>query len=198
MASSLPARLAAALAVPFVPWFSRDPTALRAHAGRLAAPAQLEAWGRRHRDPARPLVWLHAASVGEGLQARAILNALRTIQPNIQAVYTHFSPSAEQFATTVAADLTCYIPYDRSDDMARAVSGLRPDLVAFVKVDVWPVLATTAVDRLARVAIVAGTVDPKSARLRWPARAVARPGYAAADAVGAISQSDAERLARNA
>ena len=33
------------------------------------------------------------------------------------------------------------------------------------------------------------------ARLRWPARAVARPGYAAADAIGAISQSDAERLA---
>ncbi|HRN54362.1 MAG TPA: hypothetical protein PK788_12775, partial [Gemmatimonadaceae bacterium] len=29
-------------------------------------------FARTHRDPARPLLWLHAPSVGEGLQAKPI------------------------------------------------------------------------------------------------------------------------------
>ncbi|HEU5183656.1 MAG TPA: glycosyltransferase N-terminal domain-containing protein, partial [Gemmatimonadaceae bacterium] len=31
------------------------------------------AWGERYRDRARPLLWMHAPSVGEGLQARPVL-----------------------------------------------------------------------------------------------------------------------------
>ena len=34
-------------------------------------------WGARGRDVQRPLVWLHAPSVGEGLQARPVIARLR-------------------------------------------------------------------------------------------------------------------------
>ncbi|MFY7922687.1 MAG: glycosyltransferase N-terminal domain-containing protein, partial [Gemmatimonas sp.] len=49
----------------------------------------------RLRDPHRPLVWMHAPSVGEGLQARPVAQALRTAYPSAQLAYTFFSPSAE-------------------------------------------------------------------------------------------------------
>ena len=71
-----------------------SPKLAEGHRGRHEAAERLSAWGRRSRDPARPLVWLHASSVGEGLQAESVLHELRDRRPETQYVYTHFSPSA--------------------------------------------------------------------------------------------------------
>jgi 3-deoxy-D-manno-octulosonic-acid transferase len=92
------------------------------------------------------------------------------------------------------ADLTEYIPYDRRRDVARSLAALQPDLLVFAKLDVWPELATRAASFGTRVALVAGSVDPGSARLGWLATALARRGYAALDLVAAISAEDAGRL----
>ena len=40
------------------------------------------------RDPSRPLVWLHAPSVGEGLQARPVAHALRDARADVQQALT--------------------------------------------------------------------------------------------------------------
>ncbi|HET8657328.1 MAG TPA: glycosyltransferase N-terminal domain-containing protein, partial [Longimicrobiaceae bacterium] len=56
--------------------------------GRRGVVERLEAWARAERDPARPLVWFHAPSVGEGLQARAVIEELRVRWPEAQVVYT--------------------------------------------------------------------------------------------------------------
>src|SRR3954468_19936203 len=55
-----------------------------------------EAWGRGHRDPSRPLLWMHAPSVGKGLQARPVLELARRERPDLQLAYSFFSPSAER------------------------------------------------------------------------------------------------------
>jgi 3-deoxy-D-manno-octulosonic-acid transferase len=109
-------------------------------------------------------------------------------------VATRFSASAERLATTMPADVTEYIPYDRRKDVTRALTALRPDLLVFSKLDVWPELATSAARNGTRVALVAGSVDPGSARLGWVARTLARRGYAALELAAAISPEDAERL----
>lgn len=194
--ATLSYRLAIAAGVPLASLMLRRPAVRQGHRGRLGAVRRLEEWARHHRDPARPLVWFHAASVGEGLQARAVLAALRTLRPELQAVATRFSASAERLATTMQADVTEYIPYDRRHDVSRAIAALRPDLLVFAKLDVWPELATRAAASGARVALVAGSVDEGSARLGWPARTLARRGYAALDLAAAISPVDAERLVR--
>src|SRR6185436_9901652 len=61
-------------------------------------------WAAAARDSSKPLVWFHAPSVGEGLQALPVINLLRERQPNVQIAYTYYSPSAEQFARSVKAD----------------------------------------------------------------------------------------------
>lgn len=181
-------------AVPVVPRLLREPNQRRADVARRAAPRDLAEWAGRHRDPTRPLAWFHAPSVGEGLQARAVLEALRLLRPELQLVYTHFSPSAEQFAASLAVDHAGYLPYDRGADVTKALDAVRPDLLVFTKLDLWPELATEAARRGAHVAMVAATVRPTSGRLRWPARALARPGYQALEAVAAIAREDGERL----
>ena len=178
-------------AVPLASLALRDGRQRAAHAARLASPASMEAWAIGHRDASRPLAWFHASSVGEGLQARAVMHAYRRLQPAAQIIYTHYSPSASTLAVSIGADWAGYLPYDRPGDVARALRAVRPTLLVFSKLDLWPELATQAQQRGCRVAIVAGTVTPDSGRLRWPIRALAAPGYRAVDVIGAIASADA-------
>ncbi len=43
---------------------------------RRGVTERLTTWARTQRDPQRPLVWVHAPSVGEGLQAKPVPEAL--------------------------------------------------------------------------------------------------------------------------
>jgi 3-deoxy-D-manno-octulosonic-acid transferase len=184
------------LGVFLVPHVLRSPLQREAHARRLGAAAQLIRWASVGRDAGRPLAWFHAPSVGEGLQARAVIQALRAHRPELQVAYTHFSPSAERFAATIGADVHGYLPYDILPEMVAVLEALRPDLLVFAKLDLWPNLATEAARRGVRTAVVAGTVRPDSGRLRWPAASLTRSGYAALDLALAIEEADAERLVR--
>ena len=166
------------------------------HRQRRDAAARLTAWARAHRDPALPLAWFHAASVGEGLQAESVLLELRRLVPAVQLVYTHFSPSAEPLARRLSVDAADYLPYDSPAAAEALLSTLTPDLLVFSKLDLWPELAVRAANRGVRVALVAATVSPGSGRLRWPARALLHAGYASVAAAGAVAEPDAGRLAR--
>ena len=157
---------------------------------------RLAAWSRASRDTRRPLAWFHAPSVGEGLQARAVLQEFRTRHPDWQVAYTYFSPSAESFAAGIGADIADCLPVDTPAAVAAALDALHPSLLVFAKLDVWPELATRAALSGVPVALVAGTVRPGSGRLRPVARALLSPGYRALAVAGAISGDDAARLAR--
>ncbi|MEO7987831.1 MAG: glycosyltransferase N-terminal domain-containing protein, partial [Gemmatimonadales bacterium] len=133
-------------------------------------------------------------SVGEGLQAESVLEELRQLRPDSQFVYTHFSPSAEPLSRRIAADAADFLPYDLPAAADRLLEALRPDLLVFSKLDLWPELATRAAASGTTVAIVAGTVSAESGRLRWPARGLLAPGYRSVAAAGAISEADAARL----
>ncbi|MEO8090039.1 MAG: glycosyltransferase N-terminal domain-containing protein [Gemmatimonadales bacterium] len=171
----------------------------RLHAATRArrdAGERLLDWARSSRDDARPLVWFHAASVGEGLQADSVLRKLRRLRPDCQLVYTHFSPSAASLAARLTVDVADYLPYDLPEHVDRLLGALQPDLLVFSKLDLWPELATRASTSGTEVAIVAATVSRGSGRLRWPARTLLAPGYKAVRAAAAISSDDATRLTR--
>ncbi|HXF96858.1 MAG TPA: glycosyltransferase N-terminal domain-containing protein [Gemmatimonadales bacterium] len=155
---------------------------------------RLTAWARAHRDAARPLVWVHAPSVGEGLQAKPVLESLRARHPDWQLAYTFFSPSAERLARSLPVDVADYLPLDRPGPVGAALAALQPRALVFSKLDVWPELTLAAARRGVRLGLISGTVAPTSSRLRWPARGWIAPAYRALDRIGAISEEDAGRL----
>ncbi|HUF36776.1 MAG TPA: glycosyltransferase N-terminal domain-containing protein [Gemmatimonadales bacterium] len=196
-ATSLPYRALAGLGSALAPLAGlADPKFRAGHEGRLGAPVRLGRWAERHRDRSRPLVWFHASSVGEGLQAESVLRELRGLAPDAQFAYTHFSPSALALARRVPVDVADYLPYDRPAAVHDTLEALAPDLLVFAKLDLWPELATRAAARGTAVALVAATVSPGSGRLRWPARPLLHAGYRCVAAAGAISPEDGARLAR--
>jgi 3-deoxy-D-manno-octulosonic-acid transferase len=190
-------RAAARLASGLAPALSLlSPKLAAGHRGRQGAVERLAGWASRSRDRQRPLVWFHASSVGEGLQAESVLLELRRRQPNAQFLYTHFSPSAEPLARRLPVDAADYLPYDLPRSVDELLRSLEPDLLVFSKLDLWPELAVRAAARGTAVALVAATVSAGRGRRRWPARAVLRPGYEAVRAAAAVADDDAGRLAR--
>jgi 3-deoxy-D-manno-octulosonic-acid transferase len=173
-----------------------DEKAARAIKGRLGGAEALTGWARLNRDTKRPLVWFHAASVGEGRQAEAVISRLRAARPDWQVVFTHASASAERLAATIGADFAGYIPADTRRDTALALDALRPTKLVFAATDLWPELILQAAARDVRIGLISATLAPTSSRRGVIARALLSPAYRALDAVGAIDESDARALER--
>lgn len=163
---------------------------LRARHGVLARWAAQSAV----RDVSRPLVWWHAPSVGEGLQARPVAQAARRVHPEWQQAYSFYSPSAEAFARSIGAELTDYLPFDRASSADVLLQSLRPSALVFAKLDVWPVLVARSKRQRVPVALISATLSEASGRRGLLSSALLRDAYAALDAVGAIDAVNAERL----
>jgi 3-deoxy-D-manno-octulosonic-acid transferase len=152
------------------------------------------AWAAEHRDRSRPLLWIHAPSVGEGLMARPVLTLVRSRQPDTQLAYTFFSPSAEEFSRTLDVDFRDYLPFDSAGDMIAALDALAPKAIVFSKVDVWPELVRQANRRGVRLGLISAALAAQSGRRSRIARLLLQDAYALLDAVGAVDQVTAKRL----
>ncbi|MDB4882352.1 MAG: Three-deoxy-D-manno-octulosonic-acid transferase protein [Gemmatimonadetes bacterium] len=146
----------------------------------------------RARD--RRLLWMHAPSVGEGLQARPVLELFRARAPETQLAYTYFSPSAERFARTLDVDFRDVLPFDAASDARAALDALAPTALVFSKLDVWPTLVRESARRRVRLGLVSATLAAGSSRSHGLAARLLRDAYARLDRVGTISADDAERL----
>jgi len=182
------ARAAAAITPP------RESKITRALHARRGIRRRFREWGLAHRDRTRPLLWMHAPSVGEGLQARPVLELMRRTRPDVQLAYTHFSPSAAAFARGLDVDFRDYLPFDTAGDARVALDTLAPNALVFSKLDVWPVLTDAAHARRVRVGLISATLSSGSSRRSTLASALLREAYAALDVVGAIDDADAARL----
>jgi 3-deoxy-D-manno-octulosonic-acid transferase len=167
---------------------------LRSFRARREIARRYREWGLDGRQLDRPLLWMHAPSVGEGLQARPVLRLVRSEYPRAQIAYTHFSPSAERFAHSLGADFADYLPFDTPVDGRSALDALQPTALVFAKLDLWPVLVSLAAARGIRLGMISATLSAGSQRAGAVGRALLGEAYASLNAVGAIDDEDAGRL----
>ena len=86
----------------------------------------------------RPVVWVHAASLGEFEQARPVMIELRALQPEWAFVLTFFSPSGyERSKHTELAEVVTYLPPDGPRTARAWVALLRPVAAIFAKYEFW-------------------------------------------------------------
>lgn len=87
----------------------------------------------------RPVVWFHAASLGEFEQARPVLEAYTEKHPEHQVLLTFFSPSGYEVRKNYAkAQAVCYLPPDLPITVrcfTRHIKNLQA--VFFVKYEFW-------------------------------------------------------------
>lgn len=117
---------------------------------RLAAPfnAKARLWvrGRRrifHRlkeavDPSAPLIWFHAASLGEFEQGRPVIEAFRSAHPGHKILVTFYSPSGYEIRKNYpGADYIFYLPADTPGNVRRFMRIVRPSIAVFIKYEFW-------------------------------------------------------------
>jgi 3-deoxy-D-manno-octulosonic-acid transferase len=163
-------------------------------AGRQDSEAHLLQQARTVR---RPLVWMHSTSVGEYEQARPVARALREARPDVGLLHTFFSPSGFEYARRLAeAEWIDYLPEDTPGRMARTLDGVRPDVLVFLKFDIWPNLVMQASRRHIPLLLLDATLHAGSLRNRWPARSLYASLYDRLSVISAVTETDAARFRR--
>ena len=162
--------------------------------GRRDAHERLVTWGHGARSDGDGLVWVHASSVGESIQARAIIDVLRRRTRGLQVVFTFFSPSVEHVCEDFPADACSYLPWDLPGMMGPVLDAVQPSVIIFTQREVWPTLADEAEARGVPAVLIAGTVPEGAGRLRGAGRLLLGPAFRSLRAVAAVSKEDGERF----
>ena len=85
-----------------------------------------------------PLVWVHAASLGEAEQAVPIMKGIRENYPSHRILLSFFSPSGmENFNRPDLTDHVCYLPIDTPGNASRFIDLIKPKLALFIKYEIW-------------------------------------------------------------
>ena len=87
-----------------------------------------------------PLLWIHAASVGEVALAAAIVRRLRSRVTGFRILLTCNTATGRAEAFRAGVDEVRYLPVDFGPVVRRAVDIAHPTLFAFVETEIWPTL----------------------------------------------------------
>ena len=140
-------------------------------------------------------VLVHISSVGEYLQARAVLRAFKEEMPGWRRILSFFSPSLEPMLKKGAeAELVSYLPFDRPEQVKRFLDLLKPRLIIFSCYDLWPNLIWQAKSRGIKVILINASLGENSFKLNplvsWWFRRI----YDQLDLILCASPQDRERI----
>lgn len=146
--------------------------------------------------PAGPLVWLHAASVGESLSILPLIERLRTERPGIAVLVTSGTvTSAALLARRLPQGaIHQYAPVDGPAVARRFLDHWRPDLAVFVESELWPNLLLGAKKRGAKLALLSARITEESATGWRRVPGAARRLLHSFDLILAQDSASAERL----
>jgi 3-deoxy-D-manno-octulosonic-acid transferase len=158
-------RWATALAEPLVRFYLR----LRARRGKEDPLRMAERRGiASAQRPDGPLVWLHAASVGEAQSALALIGRLLSMRPGMNMLVTSgtVTSAAMLEKRLPARAIHQYVPADVGRWVRRFLDHWRPDLALFMESEIWPNLISETAARGCPLVLVNGRLSSRSFE-RW-------------------------------
>jgi len=184
--------LALHAALPFAPlrlwWRGRKEPGYRQHVG--------ERFGRYGARPARPVIWIHAVSLGETRAAQPLVTALRTRFPDHVLLVTHMTATGREAATSLYGEFAtlAFLPYDLPWAVRRFVAHFRPRLGILMETELWPNLLRECRRAGVPVLLANARLSEKSAHGYRRVGPLAREALADLAAVAAQTEADAARL----
>lgn len=164
-------------------------------------PEYLRHWGERFGSyyrvrPLRPVIWLHAVSVGETRAAAPLVKALQARYPDYQILLTHMTPTGRETGEQLFGSevLRCYLPYDYPFAVRRFLDHYKPELGLLLETEIWPNLIQAC--RVANVplCLVNARLSEKSAHRYARFGKLTAASLRQMSAVAAQTEEDAQRL----
>jgi 3-deoxy-D-manno-octulosonic-acid transferase len=143
----------------------------------------------------RPLIWVHAVSVGEVLAVSRLVKTLDAALPGSLIVVSTTTRTGQALARErFGANRVFYCPLDLPWAVRAVLNALRPRVLVLAETEFWPNLLSACYRRGIPVAVVNARISDRS----WPRyrllRRLWRPFLSRLSRVLAQSQTDAERL----
>jgi len=143
----------------------------------------------------RPLVWLHAVSVGEVLAVSRLVGELDRELTGYRLVISTTTRTGQELARQrFGAERVFYCPLDLPWAVRAYLNALRPRLLVLAETEFWPNLLSGCARRRIPVAVVNARISdrswPRYRALRW----LWKPLLVRLSRVLAQSETDAERL----
>jgi len=173
-------------------WLFRMATAQKYREGlrqRLGHVPQLE--GQRN----RPLIWVHAVSVGEVLAVSRLVKTLDAVLPGYFVAISTTTRTGQALARGhFGANRVFYCPLDLPWAVSAYLNALEPRMLVLAETEFWPNLLSGCFRREIPVAVVNARISDRS----WPRyrrlRSLWRPFLERISCVLAQSETDDQRL----
>ena len=147
-------------------------------------------------SPGRPVLWLHAVSVGEARASAALVRALATANAGHEVLVTCTTAAGREALKDLHGESVriAWLPYDQPGAVRRFLEYFKPRLGVLMETEIWPNLLAACAAFGVPVLLANARMSEKSARGydRW--RGLARPALASLSVVCAQSEEDAGRL----
>lgn len=88
----------------------------------------------------KPIIWVHAVSVGETIAVKPLVGSLLDKYPDHQILITTTTPTGSDMVNKQFDDRVehVYFPYDLPDVITRFVNRINPKIVVIVETEIWP------------------------------------------------------------
>lgn len=166
-------------------------------------PDYLQHWGERFGFyPAqindKPIIWLHAVSVGETRATVSLVAQLHEAYPQHQILFTHTTPTGRDTSVQLYGDAVqrVYLPYDYPFAVRRFLRHFRPRVGILMETEVWVNLIHAAKKEQVPLLLLNARMSAKSARGYARFAALTRPALQGFTAIAAQTADDAERLSQ--
>jgi 3-deoxy-D-manno-octulosonic-acid transferase len=163
-------------------------------------PAYLRHWGERlgryAMRPARPILWLHAVSVGETRAAASLIQLLRKRHPEYQLLLTHMTPTGRETAPELIGQdvLRCYLPYDLPFAIHRFLNHFKPQVGVLLETELWPNLVRLCAETGVPILLVNARLSEKSATRYRRAQPLTGEMLSQLSLIAAQTEGDAQRF----
>jgi 3-deoxy-D-manno-octulosonic-acid transferase len=119
--------------------------------------------GQLCRIDSRPVIWLHAVSVGETVAARPLIRALRERFPGHAILLSNTTLTGRQVAEGFPEkDLNICFPFDFLPAVRRALDSVRPEIIIIMETEIWPNFTREAARRDIPVVMANGRISDRS------------------------------------
>ncbi|APD13792.1 lipid IV(A) 3-deoxy-D-manno-octulosonic acid transferase [Pandoraea pulmonicola] len=144
----------------------------------------------------RPLIWVHAVSVGETRAAQPLIEALLERYPSHGILLTHMTPTGRAIGENLFGERVqrCYLPYDMVGPIRRFLKQWRPSVGLVMETEVWPNLVLTCREDGVPLVLTNARMSARSFRRAARFGEATRPIFGGFSRVFAQSDADAERL----
>lgn len=154
------------------------------------------------KDSDKPIIWLHAVSVGETIAAKPLIQALIVKYPDYRMLVTSTTPTGSDRVKALFLDENSngvsnrvahlYFPYDLPEIVARFLKRIKPQALIVVETEIWPNLYAACQRKNIPITIVNARLSKQSTKAYSRIRPLVAETLARVELIAVRSKMDAE------